>query len=92
MAKVKVVTSRKTDADTVYDFRCPYPAGCGVPGGDSFASTGWAQRKDAVDRGKQHIAEHEQGEPMQELHAFRVDRGLTPNAAGEAARPPDWEF
>lgn len=95
MAKLKLVTERKLDGgEKVYDFRCPYPTGCGETGDDTpgFSSVGWADRKHAVDRGKTHIHEHETGEPMPELHEFRVARGLTQASAGQAVTPDDWEF
>jgi hypothetical protein len=91
--KVQLVTERTSQDGVVYDFRCPYPKGCGATasGGDPFSSTGWADRQHAVDRGKQHVAEHE-GTPMPSLHEFRVARGLTADTAGSAVKPDDWEF
>lgn len=89
-SKVKVVTPRDADGTQVWDFRCPYPFGCGQD--EPFSSVGWATRDLAAKRARQHIDEHETGEPMQELHAFRVDQGLTPDSAGETTRAVDWEF
>ena len=96
MAVLQVVTERTDEGRTVYDFRCPYPVGCGTPDtGDDhvpFNSTGWNRRDDAVERGKQHIREHETGEPMPELGYYRAARGLTQANAGEALKPPEWTF
>lgn len=41
-----------------------------------FASTGWATKELRDLRKKQHLDEHETGEPMQELHEFRVENGV----------------
>jgi hypothetical protein len=91
--KVQLITERETAEGRVFDFRCPYPSGCGVPGGDPFTSTGWANRGLAVSRGKQHVHEHEHpDEPMQELEVFRAEQGVSQTTAGEAVRPEDWEF
>ncbi len=93
--KVQLITSRQTDEGTVYDFRCPYPTGCGEDGPDGhtpFNSTGWMHRDHAAARGKQHVAEHLDGVPMQDLDSFRSDWGLTEASAGAAVKPDDWEF
>jgi hypothetical protein len=84
MAKIKTVTSRKTDSGTVYDFRCPLPYGCGAVATDPefrFESAGWFDREHAADRGRQHVAEHD-GVPMQPLDEFRTERGLVAETAG----------
>lgn len=96
-SKVQLITERKDGDGTFYDFRCPYPYGCGVGPGDAaaepFTSIGWAERDHAVARGKQHIAEHEDpGDPMPELDQFRVSHGITEDTAGQKVRPEDWEF
>jgi hypothetical protein len=93
----KLITERKEGDSTFYDFRCPHPTGCGVnaadPDADPFSSVGWLDREHAVARGKQHIAEHDNpGEPMPELHEFRVGLGITADTAGAKVRPEDWEF
>lgn len=58
--------------EETYDAECA----CG------FTSTGWALKKHATERIDAHTAEHESGEAMQELHDFRADRGLNPDASG----------
>ena len=99
--RIKVITEREEkdaagNTVTYYDFRCPYRLGCGEDAADPeatpFFSAGWLDREHAVARGKQHIAEHESGEPMPELHDFRTERGLTQQSAGQDALPADWEF
>ena len=88
--KVQLITERDTETGAVYDFRCPLPTGCGADG-TPFSSTGWADRTHAVDRGKQHLGEHD-GTPAQTLDEFRAERGLTAASAGAAVNPDDWEF
>lgn len=95
MAQVKqqVIFERSTEDDRlVFDFKCPYTAGCLGDNGDSFGSYGWNERKHAVERGKQHIAEHETGQPMLELADFWAEQGLTAHTAGQAGLPPDYSF
>jgi len=90
--KIKTVTSRKTDAGTVYDFTCPFPTGCGLDANDPdsrFTTSDWANRADAAERGKQHVAEHTDGTPMPSLDEFRKARGLTAETAVPAAPNPD---
>ena len=41
-----------------------------------FVSTGWSNAKLRDKRAIQHKKEHEDGEPMQELHEFRVENGV----------------
>lgn len=53
-------------AGGAWDYECP---AC------EFVSTGWATKKLAAERGEQHEAEHETGEPMQEMVDFMTDRG-----------------
>ncbi|MCA1569299.1 MAG: hypothetical protein LC798_03045 [Chloroflexi bacterium] len=48
-------------------FRCSPPCG--------FVSSGWATKKAATERARQHAAEHETGEPMSELREFIAERG-----------------
>lgn len=48
------------------DYECPVE-GCG------FVSRGWPSKSAAAERGRQHKAEHETGEPMPELADFRRD-------------------
>lgn len=43
----------------MHDYECP---DC------EFVSTGWPTKKAAGERGQQHQAEHETGEPMPELN------------------------
>jgi hypothetical protein len=57
--------------DGTWGFECPEPSGCAP-----FVSTGWPTRASATKRLEQHKAEHETGEPMQELEAFRTDNNL----------------
>jgi hypothetical protein len=91
MAKAESVIEERKEGDaTFYDFRCPV-ANCN-PGADPWHSTGWSDRAHAVARGKQHQAFHESGEPMPELHEFRVAQGITQTEAGEAVKPADWTF
>jgi hypothetical protein len=93
--KQQLITSRDQEGVAVYDFRCPYPNGCGQEGSDghvSFQSTGWHDHDHAAARARQHLDEHESGEAMPSLHEFRVERGLTPEAAGVNVNPDDWEF
>lgn len=101
MAKRSLITERQEkDATgktvTYYDFRCPYPLGCGAnatdPEATPFYSAGWLDREHAVARGRQHLAEHDGGEPMPELHQFRIENGLTQESAGQSVTPDDWEF
>lgn len=61
----------KNDDDS-YDAQCA----CG------FTSTGWALKKHATARLEEHKAEHETGEAMRELHDFRAELGLNPDASG----------
>jgi hypothetical protein len=61
----------KNDQET-YDAECA----CG------FTSSGWALKKHATERIDAHRAEHETGEVMSELHDFRAERGLNPDASG----------
>ena len=86
-----VITERKEGDDTFYDFRCPEPTCNGVDV-DSYSSRGWANRKHAVARAKQHKEFHDNGTPMPELHDFRVAQGITQAEAGEAVKPADWKF
>lgn len=99
--KVQLVTSYKNDdGDTMYQFICPHPVGCGLDPLDPekrHRSFNWADRESAVARGRQHLAEHETGadpdrdtEVSPELHDFRVARGLT-NPTG-TTNPDDWEL
>lgn len=85
MAKAKTIHPRKLDSGgTVYDFVCPYQAGCGGEGADDkgnamhtpFLSLGWADKRHAEERGAQHLAEHKGDGPMEELHHFHLARGL----------------
>ncbi len=95
MAKIETIFERVTETDLkVFDFRCPYPDGCGEPGNAEkpFISAGWAERKHAVERGRQHIAEHETGKPMPELAEFWAEQGLTQGTAGQASLPPDFKL
>lgn len=65
--------------DGLWAFLCPSPYGCGtLPNdpNDRFVSSGWPTAEIAKARGLQHIAEHVDGTPMQELHDFRVAQGM----------------
>ena len=53
-----------TAGEAGHDFTC---ALCG------FVSAGWPSKAQAQARGEQHAAEHETGEPMPELSAFRAE-------------------
>lgn len=57
------------DEDDTYTFVCPE---CDPRRGDAFVSMRWPTKSAATERGKQHLAEHESGEPMPEL----ADSGL----------------
>ena len=95
MPTLKVVTKRNTSDAPVYDFRCPYPVGCGDVNGDPesrFMSTNWPTAELAAERGQQHIDEHETGEPMPDLNAFRSAKGLIDENAGQPVQPDDWSF
>jgi hypothetical protein len=48
------------DDNTTHDYVCP-EEGCG------WTSRGWDTKKAATERGKEHKAEHETGDPMPEL-------------------------
>lgn len=67
--------SLSQEEDGTWTFQCPGVAGdrCGdeVP----FRSSGWPTKKSASARGQQHFGAHK-GDPMQELHDFRVEQGL----------------
>jgi hypothetical protein len=52
--------------DSTHDFECP---DCG------WLSRGWATKKARDERGRQHKAEHETGEPMSELADFERSNG-----------------
>ena len=88
---LQLITEREASGEVFYDFRCPYPNGCGEYG-VPFSSIGWSERDHAVARGKQHINEHETGEATPSLDEFRVAVGITPDTAGQSVRPEDWEF
>ena len=48
-----------------YDYECPVGQDGPLPCG--FVSRGWPTKKAAAERGAQHQAEHDSGEPMPEL-------------------------
>jgi hypothetical protein len=101
--KVKLVTSYKNDdGATMYEFRCPYPTGCGEnaldPEATPYRAFNLAEREWAVARGKQHLAEHEStadpnrdNELTPEMHEFRVALGIAA-AAAPTVNPDDWEL
>lgn len=67
--------------DGTHGFRCPSPVGCGPLANDPesrFTSTGWPTAKIAQARGVQHIAEHVDGTPTQNLDEFRAEHGVVP--------------
>lgn len=56
--------------DKTFDFKCEL-SGC-----DNFESTGWATPELRDKRAAEHLAEHEQLEPMSELKDFRELHGV----------------
>jgi hypothetical protein len=65
--------------DGLFAFRCPSPTGCGSDAHDPesrFTSTGWPSADLAQKRGAQHILEHVDGTPMQDLDGFRAEHGV----------------
>lgn len=62
--------------DGTWTGQCAQPCG--------FRSDGWPTKKVAEARMTQHAAEHDTGQPMPELEAFRAEHGLTVNADGAA--------
>jgi hypothetical protein len=92
MTKQQVVFERIDGDQKVFDFKCPYTAGCLGDNGESFGSYGWNERQHAVARGQQHIEEHETGKVMPELAEFWAEHGLTSETAGRANLPPDYSF
>jgi hypothetical protein len=93
VSKTQVVTKREADGATVYDFQCPYPTGCGNDTADPesrFTSLGWADREHARERARQHIAEHQGEDITQDLHTFRVERGIT--TPPPTPNPDDWDI
>jgi len=54
-----------------FDFKCKI-----CPPETAFESTGWKTKKLRDARAAQHMEEHETGEPMQELHEFRIENGV----------------
>ena len=56
-----------------YDFECKELVGAEPCG---FKSSGWDTKKLRDKRAKQHLEEHETGEPMQELADFRSENGV----------------
>jgi hypothetical protein len=54
--------------DSTHDYECPEP-NC------EFISAGWGTKKARDERGRQHKAEHETREPMQELADFERSNG-----------------
>ena len=101
--KPRLVTKYKTDDGAeLFEFKCPYPTGCGVnatdPEATPYRSFNWADRESAVIRGKQHIAEHESTEDPNrdnelspEVHEFRVGRGLAATNNRPTITAEDWE-
>lgn len=67
MAGQKVgVFDASTEGQPEFDVVCS----CG------WRSTGWADVEHAKARAQQHADEHTSGEPAQELHDFRLERGI----------------
>lgn len=65
--------------DGTHTFTCPSPEGCGVYPNDPdsrFTSSGWPTAEIAQARGTQHIQEHIDGTPAQDLDAFRVAHNI----------------
>lgn len=79
----KAVTSEKDG----YLFQCPGVQGspCGDPGGRPFHSTRWPTKKAALERGRQHLAEHKGEGHMQPMHEFLADQGLVHNEDGSVS-------
>ena len=76
----KVLEKSVTQGEDGWDFACPGVQGhtCGATtDSGAFTSTGWPTKKAALARGAQHFAEHKGEGPMQELHDFRVEQGIT---------------
>lgn len=62
----RIVAVDADDETRSYTFECA----CG------FTSSGWALKKHATERGVEHLAEHDTGEPGTELVDFRAERDL----------------
>lgn len=54
-----------------------------------YTTTGWPNAEVASERLAQHAKEHETGEPMEELVAFRERLGLVPDGRQKAVFPPN---
>jgi hypothetical protein len=61
------VTKNERVTEDTYDFTCEVENFNGSTCG--FTSTRWPTKKAAIERGRQHKAEHESGTPMPELNA-----------------------
>lgn len=85
-AKIKADAVNQ-EADGTWTMQCPVTDGtCGdraiqLP----FRSPGWPTKAYAAERLEQHLDEHRGKGAMQELHDFRVERGLVPSADGLTA-------
>lgn len=74
MTMQDAITRRIVDGKELWDFKCPYPTGCGP-----FSSADWPNRQHAVDRGMEHLREHAGEGAMTDLNSFRQARGIIPN-------------
>lgn len=91
-AKKQRLVTKQDDGSGLYEFNCPYPTGCGADPNDPdqrYRAFNY-DRESAAARGKQHLAEHETGEPVPEAHEFRVGRGLA--APVPSVDSENWEL
>jgi hypothetical protein len=79
MASIKETVTQQPDG--LYTFRCPSPIDCGLDRNNPdyrWTTSGWPTAEIAQARGLQHINEHVNKEPMQDLDEFRVSQGMAP--------------
>lgn len=75
MAKSNISDTVSEADNGLFTFTCPAESGCGSKG-MSFTSSDWPTSKIAEARGIQHLAEHVNQVPMQDLEEFKVEHGV----------------
>jgi hypothetical protein len=70
------VNTRTVKVGDTWAGQCANPCG--------FKTVGWPTKKLAEARIAEHAGEHETGEAMRDLQAFREDHGIIVSTAGDA--------